>query len=229
MLQFLEHCRCERTESCTATPVTAKDPELSDGWRRALWREATVDDWRHPQIAILDRRTNVWGPGDEVEITFDRCGEEDPRDSLTRILAILERYEQHAHALADSDPWDLRQTDASTVTTEPQCRLPKPPVLDTYDIVEIHDNLEAARSGGWEVNGRFCFIPPSSFSIQAITKEKWRKGFAFPRARVGKHEGPVDFEGRIWAWHRDDKHLGHWDVQIGEGYTRITHDGHAIA
>jgi hypothetical protein len=109
------------------------------------------------------------------------------------------------------------------------CRLPRPPSLAGVRLTDLGPALPPARAIGWQVNGRYYFVPPQGWNPNNRTKTQWRNGRAFEfndlATPVGVLNGPEDSEGRIWAW---DKTHGHWDVQHHGTYTRVNHEGREL-
>jgi len=215
----------------SATPDPEPNPPLGDYWKRGLRDELDhLENWRNPQIIFPEVRRSAWLPAtDEVEI---KCA--DRNVTVFRVLASLENYETHPFAVKDLDPWRhlewLKRSQPGARTDHP-CRLPKPPILDNVPVEQLFQLLDDVRKDGWIINERYYFIPPANCHLDQVGKTDWRNGAAFVRksknTRKGIKTGPVDFEGRIWAW--DIFEERHWDVQLLDG-TRIniSHDGRKI-
>jgi hypothetical protein len=208
-----------------ATPVP-EPPGLTQCWKGAL-REAMGDlqNWRNPQIIIARRRRPVWPCGDEVEVrVHDGLGRR-----YDRVLAELDSYRSHPFAISDLDPWDLQHIHRPVLGVPRQYphSLPKPPSLQGCPIEQLSERLPPIRARGWQINGRFYFIPPEDWRPDQSGKAAWRSGRAFLHERVPglPNTGPVDSEGRVWVWDRNERH---WDVQEGCGYFRISHTGQQL-
>jgi hypothetical protein len=104
--------------------------------------------------------------------------------------------------------------------------LPKPPNLEGVAPDFIAEELANARALGWVQNGRYYYIPPLDYDIEAISKEQWRKGRAFPWEHCTdlRRHGPVDLNGIVWVWDQKERH---WDVQLPD-YIRVSHDGRKL-
>jgi hypothetical protein len=218
---FLEHCARYEGGLCTATPIPGPR-DLRHPWRCALRDAATdSDDWRDPQIVVPRIRTQEWPDAEEVEIQFDPCDNHEALPPRQRVLVVLESYESHRFAVSDFDPWDLHRH-APAHQAYP-CLLPKPPGLQSLALTELAIHLGPIRD--WEIDRRYCFIPPKTWTPEQVSQADWRQGRGFPQKKCphcGK-AGPVDFKGEVWCW---DEIEGHWDVQIaGPDYWSISHDG----
>ncbi len=212
--QFLHHCQTETDDECLATPRGGPGG-LKESWRRALARELRDPDaWRNPQIVVPESRRAAWPPADEVAIDCDACDGHPASGPHNRVVAVLERYDQHPCASADLDPWDLRLDDLPTpgARLHDPCCLPKLPMLERVPVENLDTVLSEARRLGWKHAGRYFFVPPADCQLREVTMHVWRVRRAFRRSRtIDGHTGPVDFEGRIWEWHHEDRH---WDVQL---------------
>lgn len=212
-------------EDLSGVTLIGAPSDLAQSWKQALCHEmGDLEDWRTPQIIVPKSRHHLWPKTPEVEIL---CDDGQPKRE-TRVLAPLQDYESHEHAISDRDPWrnlEWRFRAGPDTSKNYACRLPRPPCLDNLSLGKAFEGLEEARKHGWKVGGRYYFIPDAGYDGAEITKMEWRKGMAFPRARVLGLKGPClkDFGGRIWVWDRTERH---WDVQLErEGYRRVSHDG----
>ncbi len=211
-----------------ATPIPEPNPPLSDCWKRALRDELEyLENWRNPQIIFPEKRRADW-PQNTSEVPI-QC--EDREGTVSRVLASLEEYDSHPFAVPDMDPWRhlewLKRPEPSARIDHP-CRLPKPPILEGVPVEQLFQRLGAARAAGWNVNGRYYFIPPANCRPELVAKPDWRKGHAFELktkdTKKGKKTGPIDWEGRVWAWDMVAKR--HWDVQLPDGtHMNISHNG----
>jgi hypothetical protein len=235
--RFVRHCIREAplpSGASTATPnntgMPPLNPPLSTSWRRAL-RAAlgNCHDWRNPQIVLPECRRRGWRQP-EVEISLD----DQPGTSHSRLTVPLDlgNYCQHRFATADVDPWRNLEWSAPPVNTGGNlffCRLPRPPALHDAKLSDIENELPGARAAGWKINGRYYFIPPAEWKPVDRTRGQWRGGRAFATGNVntpnGVLVGPVDSEGRVWYWDRNE---GHWDVQHGTTYIRVSHEGREL-
>jgi hypothetical protein len=214
-----------------AVPDPEPSPPLGLHWKRALRQELeNPADWKTPQIVVAHVRRPAWQEqSPEVSI---RCDDRPGAAPERRVLATLEEYGLHRFAVPDLDPWQaLKVINAPSPGTRNNhpCVLPRPPCLAAVHLAELPSKLAEAAGAGWEIDGRFYFVPPVGYGPQSVDKRPWREGRAFehattPERRAGKRrKGPLDHFGRIWAWDVDERH---WDVQFPDGdYMRISHDG----
>jgi hypothetical protein len=209
-----------------ATAAPRPEPPLTDAWKRALRAELdNAADWRVPQIVFPSTRAQVWPNTPEVEII--RAGSTEPD---IRVLVNLGGYEAHRYAIADADPWRSQEwlhAPMPMARINHPCRLPRPPALAVVTLDGIAELLQGVCRQGWEVGRLYYFIPPPTFDPNGVTKDRWRNGraFAFMRTPDKQRQGPLDCEGRIWVWDGAERH---WDVQMREGYARISHDGRPL-
>jgi hypothetical protein len=219
--------------SCSGDPARTACPQpeptdLTEHWKAAL-RESMQDlsDWRNPQIVIAKSRSADWGTGKQIAI---HCS--DSEHATMRLLVRIDEYEWHPYALSDFDPWDLRHIHPIPEDGHHlhECRLPKPPQLQRHTLTGLDDALTAVRSQGWEVSGKYFFIPPKEFRPSVVEQDQWQKGRIFETRRVvvkgETRYGPIDTNGHVWLWDRSE---GHWDVQLrGGGYYRISANGQKL-
>jgi hypothetical protein len=216
-----------------ATPIPEQNlPNLppSECWKRALRDELEYpEDWRNPQIIFPKVRQKAWPNTDEIEI---KC--EDRNGTVLQVLACLEEYESHKYAVPDIDPWRhlewLKRPQPGARINYP-CRLPKPPILEGIPIEQLPEMLAKARRIGWKVGESYYFIPPENYRPELVKQYEWRNGSAFDLETKdtikGKKIGPIDYEGRIWAFDIFQKR--HWDVQLPNGNKLdVSHKGHLV-
>ncbi len=224
--QFLNHCRCNALGVHRAEPEPCPNP-LPVPWQQAL-RDSMNDlaDWRCPQIVVTRTRLPSWAAdGGEVRLRCDdKPGEMHPR---LLVGVEVESYRDHAFALSDFDPWDLRRChppQAGGRVNHP-CVLPRPPVLRGVQLRDLGLKLADARRAGWHLSGSRYFIPADSWAVDDVAKASWRIGNIFSEATLNGRTGPVDWFGNVWAWDDAERH---WDVQLHGGagaYVRVSHTG----
>lgn len=226
ILRFSHHLIRNRDGDIRATPIPEPNPPLSNCWKRALRDELEhPENWRNPQIIFPKVRQSAWPTTDEIEIN---C--EDRKGAIFRVFAPLEGYESHKYAIPDLDPWChlqwLYQPDQNGHNNYP-CRLPRPPVLEGVSVQDLFHRLPEARAIGWQVSGRYYFVPPDNYRAEQISAHRWRSGNAFEqkKARGWKGPSPIDYLGQIWRWDRGERH---WDVQLNGEYIRISHEGRRL-
>jgi hypothetical protein len=225
--RFFEHCVRLTDEGPLATPLTETELGLSTTWRQALRAELRdPDDWRIPQIIVPRTRSDAWPNGHEVQV---RCEDSPDAKLRPKVLARLDHYDEHPFAESDLDPWacleKIYRPEPGTRIHHP-CVLPKPPILREIPARPLTEALTHARALGWTQNGRYYYIPPPDHDINAVTKEQWRKGRAFPWEDRPGLTGPrlLDTNGIIWVWDRGERH---WDVQLPD-YISVSHDGRKL-
>jgi len=225
--RFFAQCARRASDGPMATPVTGTELRLSTTWRQALRDEMRdPNDWRAPQIVVPKKRSGDWPDAPEVEV---RC--EDSLDSQPgrKTLVRLEGYHEHPHAMSDLDPWacleGLYKPEPSARIQHP-CVLPKPPCLERVSADMLAETVAHARALGWVQNDCYFYIPPPDHDFNAVTKEEWRRGRAFPWVRHDGLQGPRlrDTNGVVWIWDRNERH---WDVQL-PNYIRVSHDGRKL-
>lgn len=214
--------------NCEANPISGPR-DLSHVWKCSL-RDAmyVTDDWRSPQIVSPAFRRNQWPNGPEVEIWIRAREGTESLGPHHRIIVELESYPEHPHARADLDPWDLRHIHPPRQTNSDQspCILPKPPELRT---LRLSDISERPNNIPWKVGGKCYFIPSSTWSPWSISKDRWRRGRAFPYGDKNGRSGWIDGIGRVWHWDLDHE-CGHWDVQLDGGeYLRVSYLGEVLS
>jgi hypothetical protein len=177
---------------CEASPVH-RVPELSAAWRRGL-RNAMrhIDDWRNPQIIITESRRSTWPIQHEIDIQFEICAEEPVSGPYIRVLVELGEYSSHPYATSDFDPWDQKhihpcQNTALEHASHP-CILPKPPGLANVPLPGLSKELQGLRQ---QVGDKLYYLPPRDWRPTEVTKERWRKGHAFPFNNIEGHWCPV--------------------------------------
>jgi len=205
-----------------ATPILEPNPTLSDCWKRALRDELEhLENWRNPQIIFPEVRRPAWQAADEIEI---KC--EDRKGTVYRVLASLEKYDSHPFAVPDLDPWRhldrLFPPELGHPNNKP-CWLPKPPILDQVPVEQLSERLEEARKQGWQIKGKYYYIPRADCFPEQIEKPEWRSGYVFKREKVPGWKGPcpIDYNGVTWRWDRGERH---WDVQLSPRI-KINYDG----
>jgi hypothetical protein len=225
--RFFAQCIRPVSGGAMATPLTETDLGLGTSWRQALRGEIwNYDDWRVPQIIVPESRRRDWPNTPEVRV---RCEDLPDAEPQLKVLAPLETYDAHCYARSDLDPWGclqwLHRPEPNAWKNHP-CILPKPPNLEGVPSDYMAAELARARALGWVQNDRYYYIPPLDYDIEAVTKDQWRKGRAFPweRCADSQRHGPVDINGIVWVWDRDERH---WDVQLPE-YIRVSHDGRKL-
>jgi hypothetical protein len=230
LMEFLDLCRRPDGSVCRAVP-DHEPTGISDNWKRAL-RDQLIDplDWRTPHIVVPESRLTEWGANqNEVAIRCEKCNGQPASGPHHRVFAALESYESHPFAISDLDPWDLRRIHPPIPDRPRQhpALLPKPRLPIGFPLQDIHDYINAACAFHWEVEGRYCFIPPKDFDPLNIDKETWRKGraFRYETSPDSNRSGPVDYNGIVWSW---DEHERHWDVQTKPKYMRISHTGERL-
>jgi len=224
--RFIAQCVRPASDGPLATPVTGTELTLGATWRQALRAEMTdLNNWRAPQIVVPRKRSGDWPDAPEVEV---RC--EDSPDSLPqpKTLVRLDRYHEHPYAVSDLDPWACLE---GLYKPEPgariyPCVLPKPPCLEGVTAELLAETVAHARALGWVQNDSYYYIPPLDHDLNAVTKEEWRKGRAFPWVSHDGFQGPRirDTNGIVWIWDRSERH---WDVQL-PNYIRVSHDGRRL-
>jgi hypothetical protein len=227
--RFLNQCIRDVGSTCRAAP----DPgpmDLRDSWKSALREElGNHANWRNPHIVVPESRLTEWEPHEnEIAIRCEECDDQPASGPHHRVLAVLERYELHPFAVPDIDPWcHLEWLYPPDIANKQPCRLPRPPILDRIPIEELVGSLTNVRRDGWEINGRYYFIPPDNWRPEQITKAKWRAGYAFDREKVVGWKGPcpIDYNGVTWRWDRGERH---WDVQT-EPYISVSHTGELLS
>ncbi len=210
--------------------VDQSPTDLGATWLRSLYDEIQAcTSWRVPQIIFPEVRRDNWPPT-PTRLNVDvQCG----ATNVNCVLAPLETFDSHQHALCDVDPWKQntwRHPPASTDHRPHPCWLPRHPALQNVPLEQIPDHLDAARRQGWQVGNRYYYIPPMNYQPLDIVQHAWRGGRAFPHENdnEGHGGGYVDFEGRIWVWARASaggRGERHWDVQLHPGWKNVSHDG----
>ncbi len=207
--------------------------DLDATWLRSLYDEIhTCTTWRVPQIIFVDVRRNNWPPSPtrlDIEV---QCGTK----TGNCVLAPLETYDSHQHALCDIDPWKQNAWHRRPGPTDPcphPCWLPRHPALQDVPLEQLSDHLENARRQGWRVGNKYYYIPPVSYCPLSVSQHDWRTGRAFPHENdnEGHGGGYVDCEGRIWVWARASaggRGERHWDVQLHPRWKNISHDGSEV-
>lgn len=225
--RFAYLCVRAATRKAYAVPVPEPpDPPLRSAWKQSLRDELeNQEDWRRPQIIVPRQCGDRWPAGQsEIEI---RCLDRPGAAPLIRSLVSLEQYESHPFALCDCDPWrhlEWQFRPAHGLRINHPCILPRPPCLNEVSILELPEHFAEARRLGWKIAGRHYYIPPEDYEPDLVSQARWRSGRAFPQRRHPENNraGPVDYLGHIWAW---DKNERHWDVQLRDGYMRVSHTG----
>lgn len=222
ILRFSNHLIRYSESVISATPNPEPNPPLSDYWKRALRDELDhLENWRNPQIIFPEVRRSAWPATDEIEI---KC--EDRIDTVSQVLASLEKYNAHPFAVPDLDPWRHLEGLFPPVPGHPNnkpCWLPKPPILDQVPVEQLTVRLEEARRQGWKIKDKYYYIPPANCFPDQIKKQKWRSGYVFKRVKVLGWKGPclIDCNGVTWCWDSGERH---WDVQLTT-HIRINYDG----
>ncbi|WP_372522450.1 hypothetical protein [Sulfuricaulis sp.] len=221
VIRLLRHCTRDTDGICLARPVP-EPTKLRDSWKCALRDELEhLENWRNPQIIFPEVRRPAWQATDEIEI---QC--EDRKGTVSRVLASLEKYDSHPYAVPDLDPWRhldrLFPPKPGNPNNKP-CWLPKPPILDQVPVEQISEGLEEARKQGWQIKGKYYFIPPADCFPEQIEKPEWRSGYVFAREKIHGWKGPcpIDYYGVTWRWDRGHRH---WDVQT-DPYISVSHTG----
>lgn len=229
--RFLTHC--VRNTNGTGDPAVPipEPPKLRDIWKCSLREELNdLTDWRNPQIIVPRFRHLDWQGGDEISLYCEQCGGKPASGPQERVLAVLEDYAAHPFTISDRDPWDVRCT---ATNGQHPCYLPNPLIPGIYPlqndlrripIKQLNEKLAEAHRRGWQVGGKYLFLPPADWRPEDISQDVWRKGHAFPRRLVvGRNLGYLDSEGRVWLWDRKEHH---WDIQLGGSkYIRVNHTG----
>jgi hypothetical protein len=225
--RFAAHCVRHTQVGPLAVPIP--EPRLEDSWKRALRDELeNANDWRRPQIIAPASRCQEWLPNvNEVPI---QCADRPQSAALVRTLVPLEGYDASPYAISDQDPWRhlerLHPPKQGNRINHP-CVLPRPPCLMGASLEDLEGQLEEAARLGWSIDGLYYFVPPADYRPFDVTSERWRSGYAFQRDRTKDKQrgGPVDYRGYIWVWDINERH---WDVQMGDGYIRVSHDGRRL-
>lgn len=230
--EFLGLCRRGEGGTCRAT-LSPEPPGILDNWRRAL-RDQLSDPsaWRSPQIVVPKSRLSEWeSHKGEIAIQCEACHDQPASGPHHRILACLspDLYESHQFTVSDLDPWDLQRIHPP-ISNRPRqhpALLPKPQLLISCPLQNLHEQLQSVCAYQWEINGKYYFIPPKDFDPLGIDKDTWRKGraFRYETAPGSDKSGPVDYKGRVWSW---DEHERHWDVQTQPRHMRISHTGRRL-
>lgn len=229
LMRVLDHCCRSSTSTCRAIPDQGPQ-NLRDSWKRAL-RDQLHDpsNWRSPHIVVPQKFRADWPTEDEVNVRCEPCGDLPVSGPYQRLLAILEKYEEHRLAIPDLDPWSNLKFKYSPDHGAPDdhpCVLPRPPMLESVRIEDLINSLSDARRQGWNVDGKYYYIPPDDWRPERICKSQWRNGYAFPQKNIDGWRGPtpIDFGGRIWAWDINERH---WDVQI-DPRVKVSHVGKLV-
>lgn len=211
--------RTEEPSEIAQVPDAPRD--LSVAWLQALAAtvEESGDDWRRPQIVYPLVRRDQWPLTHEIDGT---CAGQ----PFQRVLAQIERYDEHRYACSDWDPWDQRHLHLPTPgRDEGKPRLlPKPPPLIGLAPRALASALEAARQFQRESSdGRWFYVPARGWEPLSVGREPWRAG-AFPLGQLNGRSGCLDIFDRVWHW---DPLERHWDVQVNDrgAYQRVSHDG----
>jgi hypothetical protein len=174
--RFVAQCVGASKTTCAATPIAGPE-DLTESWKCSLRNEIQEDSgWRTPQIILPKGRLHIW-PTPTVRIRFEACeGETAHERPDSRVVASLGQYEEHALAVSDLDPWDLRRLHPPTPGSPRQhpCHLPKPACCDCAPIESLYKELEKARSIGWKTGSQYCFIPPEDWEPTGIASSEWR-------------------------------------------------------
>ncbi len=213
--------------------VNQSPADLGATWLRSLYDEVhACATWRVPQIIFPEVRRLNWPPTPtRLDVTV-QCGPQ----SVDCVLAPLETFDSHQHALCDIDPWKQNTWHRRPAPADPRphpCWLPRHPAFQNVPLDQIQNRLEAARRQGWRVGDRYYYIPPTNYDPLHIAQHAWRTGRAFPHDddHGGHGGGYVDCEGRIWVWARASaggRGERHWDVQLHPGWKNVSHDGREV-
>lgn len=240
--QFVRWCRLlMRDDEPDAIPDGCSLPgaprsELDAGWYCALdetTRPESDEQWRDPMIFVPHAHKSMWPAGPEVEVMVRgrRC---------QRVLVTIEEASLHPHALPDLDPWLLGSIGNPDDPLPPpeqrgsRRRLPRPRCLAELPMDEWRGVLDGLSDWTCNLPTHRFYLPESRWDPVVIPKDVWRRNAAFPNGtkaiRGGRKNGPVDREGRVWAY---DPLENHWDVQDADekkltSYDVVSHDGRYI-
>lgn len=198
--------------------------DLTNLWKRSLRDVLSSNgDWRVPQILVCAERRPRWPQSQLIDVHANECSGQAAISPRSVSLVQLDRYDDHPHARADRDPWDLRLRHPVQARGQNPCFLPKPPSCRSVELTELCATLSTC---GARENGRWFYIPPDSWNPFLSNAEEWRRGSVFPRGQIGQHHGFIDRDGNVWEW---DFSETHWDVQLHDGkHERISHTGAAL-
>ncbi len=227
----------ERTLSqlvCWEIPSSLCEAKIVDGPRDLgpLWMQCLreslsgTDDWRSPQILVVNERRSSWPMSHTVGLLAEACSDLVAIAQRDVPLIHIDEYAEHPYARSDRDPWDLRahhppQQEAASHQNQP-CILPKPPECIAVEVIDLTEKLKACSSS---MTGECCYyIPPNDWDPLTISSTQWRNGRAFPNGVTDHNRsGPKDCDGRVWQWDRTERH---WDVQFGDDpHIKINHEG----
>lgn len=210
--------------------VDQSPTDLGATWLRSLYDEIQgCTSWRVPQIIFPEGRRGMWPPFPTPLNVDVHCGTK----TVNCVLAPLETFDSHPHALCDIDPWKQNDSRHRPGPTDPRpypCWLPRHPALQNVPLERIPDYLDVARRQGWQVGNRYYYIPPMDYSPLDVSQHDWRTGRAFPHKNdhEGYGGGYEDCEGRVWIWARASAGVRgdrHWDVQLHPGRKNISYEG----
>lgn len=236
LYEVLPHYKLPEIGLATAFPANGPN-DLGNGWKRGLRSAmANLSDWRNPQIVACGDRKPTWaasvrGADANSEVAIRCEGEE---ETFHRVIVFLgpgfdhEPYYEHWFARSDRDPWDLQRTNPPVpgVPRQHPCCLPKPPSLIGVSLENM--KTAVATLQGWEIDGRYYFIPPPDWQPEDFSQRKWRDNgetFRQSERHGNNHRGPCDYKGDPWWWDRTHRH---WDVQREGEYWSISHTGDLI-
>lgn len=222
--RVLYRLSCDLDPGELATPRHMFNPPHLDSWKRALRNEIlTSQNWREPQILYSECRRDAWPTAYEIEIEYTDC-----TDTTTRIIASIANYKFHPLL----DPWEsmepLHRVSSNRLADYP-CRLPRPPNLHSVLLEHLADRLALARQLGWEIDGKFYFVPPDDFDPTNLSEKDWKEGKVFKKSLDddGMKGGPslIDYNGRKWRWDTGERHWDVFEKDDEKHYVTISHDG----